>query len=122
MSYMFNECNTLTYFPDIIDNKFSELNKNIESYGNKEEKSSEQNNLDYSNESEENNFYNKSNISSIKNNQLSKINFSNESINIENNLGFLNTSKVTKMNNMFAGCISLISLPDITNLDTSNVT
>jgi len=32
------------------------------------------------------------------------------------------TSKVTDMNNMFSGCSSLISLPDISNWDTSKVT
>ena len=37
-------------------------------------------------------------------------------------LSDLNTSKITNMRFMFAGCNSLISLPDISNWDISNVT
>ena len=38
-----------------------------------------------------------------------------------NNISNLNTSKITRMNNLFFGCTSLAFIPDISNWDTSNV-
>ena len=38
-----------------------------------------------------------------------------------NNISNLNTSKITKMNNLFFGCTSLTFIPDISNWDTSHV-
>ena len=38
-----------------------------------------------------------------------------------NNISNLNTSKVTNINNLFFGCESLLYIPDISNWDTTNV-
>ena len=93
MSEMFYDCDELYSFPE--DNNIEE--------------SIDNDNLTNSIQSNE---------QSSKNEKLSSENNYDSQ---ENYIKFLNTSNVTNMSDMFYGCNSLISLPDISKWNTSNI-
>ena len=119
ISFMFHECKELLSIHDLsVDNfNITDINKSFdENYSNNScEKSENSNEID-----ESETFYNDNLIlSSIQKNTNSSIyNEINELNYIKDNI-FTN---FTNMSYMFYNCSSLISLPDISNLDTKNVT
>ena len=121
ISYMFNGCETLLSFRDISNlNDCNNVNKPLND--------SEYNNyIDESNnrceDEDYENFYNdnltSSSIPSKKN--ISEFTGTNKLINKLNAPAKNIFNKVNYMRSMFTGCSSLISLPDISKWDTSNV-
>ena len=133
ISYMFRECEALLSIREISNLKSSENNSlilsdiKIKSNSSSEGESMER----IINQNYKSNLYNdnedrikESSISSITNKYISNISTKETSMNINNlskSKNYYYFDNITNMNLMFFGCKSLISLPDLSKLNTLNL-